>query len=178
MKSTDDSKLINRLIANELIYDLFSNIPNFIQLFSFVHFAILSFISIDGLVTVFDCLLATASCFLLALIASSAATFNSLSATVSYLLFVSKALSATMFNFLSAALSGIRVSCLYPGISQDTSATPNVCQIIQLVLVYLDLLTYTEPAEFLIILCKSVFKLQGFKAETIQFYLPPPLLLQ
>ena len=81
--------------------------PTIIQFLSFVRLIIWIFISVNGLASVFDCLLAAASCLLSALTAISLISFNFFLAILFRPLLVSTALSAIAFNFLLAKVSGI-----------------------------------------------------------------------
>ena len=161
MKPIDDNGLMNKLITNKLIQDLFSYLSYPYSISYFCQRYYLVIINMTILSTIlFSCLLATAFCFLSMLIAFLAVAFNFLSTTMFCSLLALTALSAVVF--------GIRFSHLHQTILQDLLVSPKVCWIIQLALNY----TCIEPARFFTILYESAFKLQGFKAKTIQFYLP------
>ena len=159
-KSTDDSRLINRLIANKLIYNFFSYLSYpylILQLYQLCCFVFISTSSL--LATAFCYLLAIAFYLLSALIALSIALLYFLSVVIFYPLSVLTTLSATIF--------GTRFSHLFWTIPQDLSVMSKIYWIIQFALNHLSLFTYIKSAGLFTILGKFAFKLRGFKVKTI-----------
>ena len=153
MKPISNGKLMNKLITNNLIPDLFNYLSysyHILQLCLLYH---LVYISIIGSALVFEYLLALIFRFLTILIVLLATTFNFLLAIVLYLLSESISSLTALFN--------IRFFYLYQTISLNPLVTTKVCKIIWLVLDYIDSPTSIELARFYTILGKSAFKLQG-----------------
>ena len=100
MKSTNNNGLMNEIIANNLIQDLFSYLFYLYLTSQIYEFCYLVFISITALSTImFSCLLAKMFYFLLVLMVLLAAIFNFLSVAVFCFLSALIALSATVFRF-------------------------------------------------------------------------------
>ena len=125
IKSTNDSKLINKLIANKLIWNLVSYLSYLYLIFWLCQPFYLGCISmIASLAIAFCYSLATILYSLLVLIFLLVIIFNSLSTIAFCYLLVSTALSAIAFCFLLAIAFSIMLFYLYLIILQDLSVTP------------------------------------------------------
>ena len=178
MKPIYNSKLMNRLITNKLIYDLSSYLSYFyltsqlcplcylvfyqhqqlscsIQLFGSC--SILFFVEINGFV------ICNVQFFVNYHVSSFVGTNSFISCSIQF--FINCNVRYQAFLFILEHLTG--------SIGNPEGLLDNLVG-----LVYLDLLTCTELDRFLTILYKSIFKSRGFKAKTMQFHLLLLLLLQ
>ena len=177
MKPIDNSKLMNRLITNKLIYDLssylsYSYLTSQLRLLCYLVFyqhqqlsrsiylfgscSISSFVEINGFVSY------NVQFFVNYHVPSFVSTNSFISYSIQF--FINCNVRYQAFSFISEHPTG--------SIGNPEDLLDNLVG-----LVYLDLLICTELDKFLTILYKSIFKSQGFKAETMQFHLLLLLLL-
>ena len=170
MMPTNNSRLINRLVDNTLIQDVFSHLSYPYLTFQFSQYCCLVFISIMVLLYIgFNCLLPIAFSHLLASTVLLVIVFNFLSVKIFYFLSILTILLAIIFSFLSATITNIRSFCLNQTISQDFLVTSKICYIIQLALGYLNLFFCIKQVRSFITLYKFTFKPRCLKPRLYSF---------